>query len=98
MHNSLDTLTFLLPVRIDSPERLANLMATVRFHSERTDAEFIVLEADDTPKASEVTGFGARIRYEFVEDRNPVFHHTRYNNMLLSMAGTPYAAIWRWRP
>ena len=94
MNTSLDTLTFLLPVRIDSPERLANLMAAVRFYSESTDAKFIVLEADDTPKASEVKDLGSRIRYEFVKDGNPVFHHARFNNMLLSMARTCHAAIW----
>lgn len=94
IHTSLDTLTFLLPVRIDSPERLANLMAVLRFYSARTDAGFIVLEADDFSKASAAAEIGPRIRYEFVEDRNPVFHHTRINNMLLSMAETPYAAIW----
>lgn len=94
MHNTSDNLTFLLPVRIDSPERLANLTAVLRFYTASTDARIIVLEADDAPKAQSAIEPGGRIRYEFVKDDSPVFHHTRLNNMLLSMARTRYAALW----
>ena len=94
MPNTLKDLTFLLPVRIDSPERLANLMTVVRFYEKQTESEFIVLEADDSPKAMAVTEIGERIRYEFIRDDDQVFHHTHLNNTLLKMARTPCAALW----
>lgn len=94
MHSTFENLTFLLPVRIDCPERLANLLAVVSLYGTMTDANFIVLEADESPKASDVTKCADRVRYEFIHDENPVFHHTHLNNMLFAMSPTRYAALW----
>lgn len=90
----LRNLTFALPVRVDSPSRLANLMAVVGFYSAVFDTEFIVLEADGSPKASGVEAFGANVRYRFIEDTNPIFHRTRYINLMYRMARTEYVAVW----
>ena len=86
-----ECLTIGIPVRIDSEERRANLMAVVR-HLSALECRIIVLEADVQPQAKDLEG--GNVDYLFVEDVNPVFHRTRYINMLLHLSCTEVTAIW----
>lgn len=90
---NMDKLTFCLPVRIDSDDRLNNLITVLDFYSQYTTARFIVLEADTEPLLSSLSS-RKNVEYIYVKDDNPVFHRTKYINQMLSLAQTPYAAIW----
>lgn len=85
--------TFLVPLRIDSSERKENADTLIKYTFRNFNTSFIVLEADATRKfypENEPKGF----RYKFIEDTNEVFHRTKWINWLISMAKTPYVAVW----
>lgn len=85
--------TFLVPLRIDSPERKQNADTLIKYTFQHFNTSFIVLEADSTRKfipESEFEGF----QYNFIEDTDEIFHRTKWINRLISMATTPYVAVW----
>lgn len=86
-------LSIVIPVRIDSPERLANLQAIVRFLVYYTEGPIILLEAD---AKSNVKGLieSCRVQLIFREDTDPIFHRTKYINELLHMAQTQFVGVW----
>jgi len=86
----LTDVTFLIPVRIDSPDRLENLRLAIQFLNFYLDTHIAVLEADTEEKV-QMTG---NVRKWFVEDHDPVFHRTRYLNQMTRQATTPYLSIW----
>jgi len=89
----LTDVTFLAPLRIDSPERKENINTLINFTFQNFKTSFIVLEADATQKyfpENEHEGF----LYKFIEDTNEIFHRTKWINRLISMATSPYLAVW----
>lgn len=89
----LTDVTFLVPLRIDSPERKENADTLIKYTLRHFNTYFIVLEADANRKYfpdNEFKGF----HYEFVEDTNEIFHRTKWINLLISMVKTPYVAVW----
>lgn len=86
--------TFLIPVRIDTPARLANLEAVINFYlREMEEASFIILEADTSSRLDGVFE-SKRVTHKFVNDENIIFHRTKYINMLFRMSETSIAAVW----
>ncbi|MCL3853724.1 alpha-1,2-fucosyltransferase [Parabacteroides sp. GYB001] len=85
--------TFVIPVRIDSPERSANLDIILEQLSRRKQTYILILEADAMP-IYEVKKEYSNVRYSFVEDCDPVFHRTKYLNQLLRDAETILVGIW----
>jgi len=89
----LTDVTFLVPLRIDSPERRENADTLIKYTFQHFNTFFIVLEADATRKfypEQEPEGF----RYVFFEDSNEIFHRTKWINHLMSMAKTTFVAVW----
>lgn len=85
--------TFIIPVRIDSPERSANLDTILEQLSCRRDASILILEADIMPLYKMKKEY-SNVRYCFVEDCNSVFHRTKYLNQLLRDTETVLVGIW----
>ena len=90
---SLD-LTFLIPVRIDTIERLQNLRAITNFLLANFDSRIIVLEAAALSDNLLSLCLSANIEILFKEDPDPIFHRTKYINILAGMVRTPYLAVW----
>ena len=86
-------LTILIPIRIDSDERLRNLRYVVAY-LERLNCKTIVLEADSSQNIPVAELKNKYLEYRFVEDRNKCFHRTRYINQLLRMAHSKVVSIW----
>ena len=86
----LTDITFLIPVRIDSPDRQENLKLVLEFIKKHFDTNIIVLEADK----KEQVHHPLIDRKIFIEDHNPVFHRTKYLNQMTKKTSTPYLAIW----
>lgn len=86
----LNDVTFLIPVRIDSSDRLENLRLTIQFLNSHLDTHITVLEADTKEKVQ----LAGNVRKWFVEDHDPVFHRTRYLNQMTCQTTTPYLSIW----
>ena len=84
-------LTIGIPVHIDSAERKANLLTVIQYLT-ALQCHIIVLEADAQPHVNDI-GCAGNVVYQFIEDVKPIFHRTRYINILLQMAQTEFVAI-----
>lgn len=85
--------TFVISVRVDSPERSANLDVVLEQLSHREQASVLLLEADTRPFYKLKKAY-SNVRYFFVEDLDPVFYRTKYMNQLLREAKTELVGIW----
>jgi len=84
--------TFLMPFRIESPERQRNLAFTTNWLSSQGTRIFL-LEADVKPKVDKSI-LQENVEYIFVEDSTPVFHRTHYINLLIKHAKTEIVSVW----
>lgn len=89
----LDT-TFVIPMRIDSIERFENLDLILDYLIGVFDTKIIVLESDSTNAGLVESICSGRVEYIFVNDPSPVFHRTKYINILAGMVTTDYIAVW----
>lgn len=87
-----ERLTVAIPVRIDCEERKSNLMTVIR-HIQPLGCRIIVLEADSSPLLEGEEWLDGT-EYVFREDKDPVFHRTKYINVMLHMAATEAVAVW----
>ncbi|MCM0717987.1 alpha-1,2-fucosyltransferase [Parabacteroides sp. W1-Q-101] len=92
-HIENQDVTFVIPVRVDSPERSANLDVVLEQLSHREQASVLLLEADTKPLYKLKKAY-SNVRYFFVEDPDPVFYRTKYLNQLLREAKTELVGIW----
>ena len=99
LSRSWDTsqITAIIPVRIDSAERLRNLQTVLRFIGNEYGCPVIVTESDTKQKIT--TGSVPEIslpnvQYQFVPSSAQYFHRTRFLNDMLLQVTTPYVANW----
>lgn len=84
--------SIVIPVRIDSPEREANLRYIISYLIRIPFVHIDIIEGNQTqlflcPKHE-------RIRYQFISDNNLTFHRTHYLNILLKNAQHSIVGIW----
>lgn len=87
-------LTFIIPVRIDSEERILNLLLIVdKLLACSGESSFIIMEGDSCQR---VTGLpnNKRIKYLFETDENMVFYRTRFLNKMAALVQTSNIAVW----
>ena len=84
--------TFIIPIRIDSDERKRNLDMVLNELSKIQNTRIIITEGDCTPRY--IPPQIANVTYQFVKDTNPVFHRTKYLNLMLRIAQTEIIGIW----
>jgi predicted glycosyltransferase involved in capsule biosynthesis len=84
--------TFLIPLRIDSPSRLKNLIITTTYLNKYLRTNILVIESDSLSRVS-VDSLPACCQYLFIKDDNPLLNRTRINNMLIRKAGTPIVVL-----
>ena len=86
----LKDVTFLIPVRIDSSDRMENLELVVDYIKTNYHTTLMVLETDKAEKI-----FNDKIDKKiFIEDHDTIFHRTKYLNELTKLSSTEYLAIW----
>jgi predicted glycosyltransferase involved in capsule biosynthesis len=86
---NLKDVTFLIPFRYDSEERLRNLRAVIDFLNYNTDTNIIVMEEAPERKFTDQGKF----LYEFVHNPGPMMYRTRCLNRMAKMAKTPIIVI-----
>lgn len=91
---NMNDLSFVIPVRIDTFQRLENLIACVEFLRKQYESPILVLEADSYRSAILPTLLEKKALYHFREDRDTIFHRTKYINDLVGMVDTPFVAVW----
>lgn len=85
--------TFVIPLRVDSPERERNLDLLVDRLAKFEHADVRILEGDKHSLYRLKKNY-QNVVYTFVEDSDPVFHRTKYLNILLREAESPIVGIW----
>ncbi len=86
----LTDVSFLIPVRIDSKERLENLYAVLQFIKSNFRTSITVLEAD----TREQVQHKLIDRKLFIEDHDPIFYRTKYLNDITRLTESKFLAIW----
>lgn len=96
MDNKIDLtdVTFLIPLRIDSLERLENIIAVTSYLKKHFKTNIFICEADKENSGLLQAIINPDIKVYFVQDSKYSFHRTFYINELVRVCTTPFVAIW----
>jgi len=83
----LQDVTLIIPVKIDSDDRLKNFNATYNYLVENLNTNIIIYEMDTTSRIGNLVG--SHTTYMFEKNDTSVFHRTRYLNEMLNLSKTP---------
>lgn len=86
-------MTIVIPVRIDSKEREENLETVLKALIKTTCSDIIILEADSVRRVF-FSENNSRVNYIFIEDKDSIFHRTRYLNILIKYCKTDIVGVW----
>ncbi|WP_343688021.1 galactosyltransferase-related protein [Chitinophaga sp.] len=89
----LSDVTFLIPVRIDSEDRLNNLKTITRYLHKYFRTNIMILEADSVSKV-DLSLLPETVQHLFVQDDQFWFHRTKYNNEMIRRCNTPFIALY----
>lgn len=92
--HDITDLTFLIPIRLDSIIRLENLLLTIEYLRTNFNTNIIVLEAASYKNLLLERLLDKEIKYFFIEDKDPIFHRTKYLNIMAKEAISPFLGIW----
>jgi len=87
-------ISFILPIRLDSIQRLENLVATADFLLGGISAKILVIESDQYYNQVLSGLMDKSISYYFIEDNDPIFFRTHYINLLVKGIESPFIGIW----
>lgn len=94
MKENLNDVTFLILVRLDSIQRLENLIVVVNLLHKYFNTHIRIREAATFNINILTKVLNKSIIYEFVEDKDPVLYKTMHFNEMTRKVNTPYLAIW----
>lgn len=81
-------LTFIIPVRIESEDRLKNLEITLSYLNHHFDTNIFIYESDKIQKADFSKKY-KNVTYFFNQDNDDFFHRTLFLNRMLNEVKTP---------
>ncbi|UGU15234.1 hypothetical protein LS482_16295 [Sinomicrobium kalidii] len=90
----LKDITFFIPIKIDTVNRLENLLAVTEFLLKYFDTNINVWEYGCWNNNILSKLLPKEVTYRFVEDYDPIFHRTRYINDMIKRCNTPYISLW----
>lgn len=91
---NLKDFTFLVPLRIDTVNRLENTLVTIDYILSNFDTKISVLEASGRNTGLLNRLLPQEVNYTFIEDMDNIFHRTRYINQLVRSVDTEYIIVW----
>jgi predicted glycosyltransferase involved in capsule biosynthesis len=94
MKANLEDLTFLFPLKPDSIIRIENLIAVTNYILRNFKANISILEVSAYNNGIIPKVINSKIDYQFIEDKDPVFHRTKYRNLMTRAVNTPFLAVW----
>lgn len=94
MKTYLNDVTFLLSQRMESIDRLENLLAFVDFLYEHFETNIHLLESGTHNNQLLEKLLPQQVKYSFREDFDPIFHRTYNTNIMLREATTPIVSLW----
>lgn len=90
----LNDVTFLFPMRIDTIDRLENLIEVIHFIETNCKTHIHILEASSYNNKLLPKLLSKNILHTFQVDYDPIFHCTYYINKLVENAKTNIVAVW----
>jgi hypothetical protein len=87
----LSDVTFLIPIRIDSPERLQNAQISIPYLFKHFRTNLILMEVDDHEHQELKFAYPGFI-YRYLAESG-IFHRTRYLNLMLREVQTPVVVV-----
>ena len=94
MKTNLTDVTFLILVRIDSIQRFENVKVITDSLLKYFNTTIYVLEADSFNNGLLKKNLNRKIMYQFIEDKDPVLHKTKYYNYMTTKVKTKFLSIW----
>ena len=94
MKVELSDVTFLILVRLDSIQRLENIITVAEQLTHHFDTNITILEVDTHPNNILQKHLKRGIQYSFCKDKDPVLYKTKYFNQMTSETTTKYLALW----
>ena len=94
MKTDLEDLTFLFPLRSDSIIRIENLLSVTSYILRNFKTNLSVLEVSDYNNGIISKVINRKIDYSFIENKDPIFHRTKYRNLMVRAVKTPLLAVW----
>ena len=94
MKTDLRDLTFLFLLKPDSIIRIENMLTTTGYILRNFDTNVSVLEVSSYNNGILHKLLNRRIAYSFLEDKDPVFHRTKYRNLMTKEVKSPFLAVW----
>lgn len=89
-----DDLSIIIPVRIDSIDRLENLVITTRYINKYFIVNIYIFESDCRNKHLLRKVLPRNIKLFFLEDYDTIFHRTKFINMVVVNLMSKYVAVW----
>lgn len=83
----LKDVTFIIPIKLDSEDRVNNYKMVIEYLTSLFDTNIIVCESDVTSHR-EVLDIHKDVKYLFVENNEDYFHRTKLLNIMTKMATT----------
>ncbi len=90
----MQRITFLLLVRLDTIERLENILSVTNYLSSNITSPISVLECSHFNNGILEKLLDKKIQYSFLEDHDPILHRTKYINLMTNAVETPFVAVW----
>lgn len=90
----LNDVTFLFLMRIDTIERIENLLTSTGFLLRHFNTNITILEVSSYNNGILKKLLNKKINYEYIEDGDPVLYRTKYLNYMLKSATTPFVSVW----
>lgn len=94
MKTDLNDVTFLIPVRLDSIQRLENILMVIKLLRNNFNTHIYVRETGNYSIQILSSLLKNRVQYEFIEDKDDVFYRTKHINQMVFKSQTPFIAIW----
>jgi len=83
----LKDVTFIIPIKIDSKDRLENFHTTFDYLTRNLDTNIIIYESSSNSEIGDM--LDGKATYIFEKNDSLIFHRTRYLNYMLNMVKTP---------
>ncbi len=90
----LNDTIFIIPLRIDSIDRLENLQFTTRYLLRYFTTNIIIWEADVRSRLDFMKPLPKGILHIFQEDYDTIFYRTKFINKAVLSIDKPFVAIW----
>jgi len=86
--------TFLILVRLDSIDRLENILETTLFLAMNLETNIFVSECSSYNNGLLEKLLDKKIQYDFYEDNDPILYRTKLLNQMIQTVTTPFVAVW----